>query len=102
MFICDRGTFEYNCATMGLNYSGDEFCRRSDAALEGAEGYLKLVDDILTYGDSLEQLTTHLEDVLQWCQDYGITISKKKIEIGTCVTFAGFNLSAQGYTPTTD
>ena len=101
-FICDRGTFEYNCAPMGLNCSGDEFCRRSDAALEGADGYLKLVDDILVYGDSLEQLTMRLEDVLQRCQDHGITISKKKIEIGTCVTFAGFNVSAQGYTPTAD
>ena len=101
-FICDRGTFEYNCAPMGLNCSGDEFCRRSDSALQGAKGYLKLVDDILVYGDSMEQLKTRLEDILQRCQDNGITISKKKIEVGTCVTFAGFDVSAEGYTPTAD
>ena len=101
-FICERGTFEYNCAPMGLNCSGDEFCRRSDAALEGATGVLKLVDDILVYADSIEQLKTRLNDVLQRCEDNGITISKKKIEIGTKVTFAGFDVSAEGNSPTPD
>ena len=101
-FICERGTFEYNCAPMGLNCSGDEFCRRSDAALEGATGVLKLVDDILVYADSIEQLKTRLNDVLQRCEDNGITISKKKIEIGTKVTFAGFDVSATGNSPTPD
>ena len=101
-FICDRGTFEYNCAPMGLNCSGDEFCRRSDSALQGAKGYLKLVDDILVYGDSMEQLKTRLEDILQRCQDNGITISKKKIEVSTCLTFAEFDVSMEGYMPTTD
>ena len=87
---------------MGLNCSGDEFCRRSDAALEGATGVLKLVDDILVYADSIEQLKTRLNDVLQRCEENGITISKKKIEIGTKVTFAGFDVSAEGNSPTPD
>ena len=32
---------------MGLNASSDEWCRHSDAALEGLPGVLKIIDDIL-------------------------------------------------------
>ena len=87
---------------MGLNCSGDEFCRPSDSALQGAEGYLKLVDNILVNADSMEQLKTSIHDILKRCQDNGITISKKKIEVSTCLTFAEFDVSMEGYMPTTD
>lgn len=101
-FICERGTFEYNRAPMGLNCSGDEFCRRSDKAVAGLKGVLKLVDDILIYGTSYKQLFERVESVLQRCVDHGITLSKKKIEIGTKVTFAGFDVSSEGITPTAE
>ena len=55
-FIHEEGVFQYNRAPMGLNASGDEFCKRTDEALEGAEGVLKLVDDILVCGDDYDQL----------------------------------------------
>ena len=101
-FVCEWGTFEYNRAPMGLNCSGDAFCRRSDEALSGIKGVLKLVDDILVYGSSYDQLFQRVEEVLQRCVDHGITLSKKKIEIGTKVTFAGFDVSSEGISPTAE
>ena len=101
-FICEWGTFEFCRAPMGLNCSGDEFCRRSDEALEDLDGVLKLVDDILVYGETYEQLFERAEAVLKRCTERNITLSRKKIEIGNQVTFAGFDVSAKGHSPTKD
>ena len=50
---------------MGLNASGDEFCARSDEAVEGLDGVVKLIDDILVYAETLEQLFERAENVLK-------------------------------------
>ena len=63
-FICEWGTFEFCRAPMGLNCSGDEFCKRSDKALNGLEGVMKLIDDILIYAENYEQLFQRAEAVL--------------------------------------
>ena len=84
-FIHQMGTFEFCRAPMGLNASGDEWCKRSDTALQGLEGILKLVDDILIFAPSYEQLFKRIEAVLQRCQKHNITLSRKKIEIGESV-----------------
>ena len=100
-FITEFGTYEYCRAPMGLNSSGDEFCRRSDNAIQDLEGVLKLVDDILVFASSYEELFKRVEAVLQRCTEHNITLSKKKIEIGN-VTFAGYDVSAEGHSPTAE
>ena len=100
-FITEFGTFEFCRAPMGMNSSGDEFCRRSDDAIRDLEGVLKLVDDILVYARNYDELFQRVEAVLQRCTEHNITLSKKKIEIGN-VTFAGYDVSAKGHSPTVD
>ena len=39
---------------MGLNASSDEWCRRSDEALHGLKGVVKLVDDILIFAPNID------------------------------------------------
>ena len=99
-FICERGTFVYLRAPMGLNASGDEFCRRSDDALAGLKGIVKLIDDVLIFGDTEDQLYERLEAVIHRCQGAGITLSSKKIDIGRQMNFAGFHISEEGRSPT--
>ena len=101
-FITEFGTYEYCRAPMGLNSSGDEFCRRSDDAIQDLEGVLKLVDDILVFASSYDELFQRVEAVLQRCTEHNITLSKKKIEIGDMVTFAGFDVSVKGHSPTAE
>ena len=60
---------------MGLNSSGDEFCRHTDDALKNIKGVLKLVDDILVYATSYEQLFKRIEEVLERCSEHNITLS---------------------------
>ena len=100
-FITEFGTYEYCRAPMGLNSSGDEFCRRSDDAIQSLVGVLKLVDDILVYASNYDELFRRVEAVLQRCTEHNITLSKKKIEIGD-VTFAGYDISAKGHSPTAE
>ena len=71
-----------------------------DEAVAGLPGVLKLIDDILVWGSTLEELFERTENVLQACLDKNITLSRKKLYIGKKVTFAGFVVSCLGKHPT--
>ena len=99
-FIHELGRFEYLRAPMGLCASGDEWCRRSDDAVAGLPGVLKLVDDILIHGRTLEELFERIENVLEACNKHNIALSRKKFKIGKEAIFAGFHISKGGIRPT--
>jgi hypothetical protein len=98
-FILPSGRYRYTRAPMGLNASSDEWCARSDAALEGVEGVQKIVDDILIWAEDGQQLRQRVEAVLSRCRQNGITLSQKKARWGNKVNFAGFIVSAEGVEP---
>jgi len=87
---------------MGLNASSDEFCQRTDAALAGLSGVLKIVDDILIMAETKEELAERIEAVLSRCKDVGITLSRNKVKVGTSMKFAGFIVSSDGAKPDPD
>ena len=95
-FITEFGRYQYKRAPMGLCSSGDEFCARTDKALSGIEGVKKLVDDILIFGSSYEELLSRICKVFARCEEWGITLSKHKFQLGESVVFAGFVISADG------
>jgi hypothetical protein len=98
-FLLPEGKFRYVRAPMGLSSSSDEFCQRTDEALAGAQGVVKVVDDILVQAKDWKTLRSRLEDVLQRCRKHGITLSADKFVVGSEVTFAGFLVSASGVRP---
>lgn len=98
-FLTPLGRFRFCRAPMGLNASGDEYCARGDRALAGIVGVRKIVDDILIYAQTFEELKHRMETVLLRCQDAGITLSKEKVQIGNSVNFAGFIISDKGIAP---
>lgn len=98
-FLLPTGRYRYTRAPMGLNASGDEWCRRSDLALQGLTGVKKLVDDILVEGETLEQLQDRIRNVLQRCRKHNIRLSLKKFEIGRKVSFAGHIISEGNVKP---
>jgi transposase InsO family protein len=81
---------------MGLNASSDEWCYRADLAIANLEGVHKLVDDILIQAPDRHTLFNRLRQVLQKCREHGITISKRKLQIGETIKFAGFIISSKG------
>ena len=101
-FILPEGRFRFKRTPMGLSASSDEWCKRSDEVIRGLEGTQKIVDDILVTGVSLEQLQDRVEQVLQRCQKYSVSISHKKFVIGERVKFAGHVVSSSGIEPDPD
>ncbi|XP_059088730.1 uncharacterized protein LOC131884853 [Tigriopus californicus] len=73
--------YRYLGAPMGLNTSSDEFCCRTDKAVEGLPWLLKIVDDMLVQAPDLKTLFVRLEEVLMRCRQSGIKISLSKLEL---------------------
>ena len=87
---------------MALTSSGDEFCARTDKALAGIPGVFKLVDDILMFGDSMEQLLDLVKAVSKCCKEHGIILSNTKYQVANKVKFAGYLVSDKGRRPDPD
>ena len=98
-FLTEFGRYRYLRAPMGLNSSGDEFCRRTDEAMEGLEGVKKLVDDILIFAPDDETLLERIVNVFKRCSEWGITLAKSKFQYGNSVKFAGFIVNETGWKP---
>ena len=98
--IHELSIFEYLRVPMGLNASGDEFCRRSDDAVVGLPGVIKLINEILIYASTLDELFERTENVLKVCSERNITLSCKKMQIGKRTKIQGFDVSCLGINPT--
>jgi hypothetical protein len=75
---------------MGLSATSDYWCRKSDFVIEGNENARKIVDDILCWGSTMQELMTKLDTILLRCKAIGITLSIKKFMISKEVAFAGY------------
>ena len=78
--------------------SSDHFCRITDEALNDLP-QRKLIDDIVTFDPTADGLKKKIEDILIRCREKGITLSRKKFEVGGEINFAGFILDANGSRP---
>ena len=95
-FILPQGRFVYLRAPMGLCCSNDWYCRRGDVALAGIRGVRKIVDDILVFASNETEFYERVREVFSRCREHQITLSKKKIEQGSSVPFAGFIVGVNG------
>ena len=94
-----KGRYRYLRGPMGLSSTNDEWCRRSDAILEGSEGSMKIVDDVIIQAPNYDILWKRAKTVFEKCAELNIAISEKKFECGEKVQFAGFVLSSSGISP---
>ena len=98
-FLLPSGRFRFLRAPMGLSCSSDEFCRHSDKVIEGLPRIRKLVDDILVQAPDMETLRNRIDQLLARCRLHNFTLSRKKLEIGESVEFAGQIVSQTGVQP---
>ena len=99
-FLIPQGRYLWRRCVMGMNASGDEWCRRSDEAFEGlGDWFHKLVDDILIEAETLDQLMERLEATLERARKIKMRLSIKKLEVGQSVNFAGHIVTAEGTRP---
>jgi len=86
---------------MGLASSGDVFCHRTDQVIEGNEGAIKLVDDILFQAPTMKELDARVRACLAKCRSINLTLSPEKLKVGNKVKFAG-HISDIGTQPDND
>ena len=101
-FLTEFGRYRYRRAPMGLNSSGDEFCHRTDLALAAIPNVKKLVDDVLVFGPTKEDLLETVRSVFEKCREWNITLAEKKLQFGNEIKFAGFILNESGSKPDPD
>ena len=81
---------------MGLNALSDEWCYSSDALVQDLPFAQKIVDDILVEAPSYQVLFKRIWVILKRCEDMGVTISLKKLKVGSSLSFAGYIVSSDG------
>ncbi|KAK4329508.1 hypothetical protein Pmani_000139 [Petrolisthes manimaculis] len=98
-FITPWGRYKFRRAVMGLVSSGDEYNRRGDQALGDVPNTIKIVDDILVYDSTYSAQLDHVIQVVQRCDQHGITLNPDKFVFGEAmVDYCGYTISRLGYT----
>ncbi len=92
-FLLPWGKFRYCRCPQGCTASSDEWCSRSDVLIAGLAWAAKIVDDILIWADSIEELLKRIAIILSRCREEKITMSRDKFTIGSEVKFAGYIVS---------
>ena len=92
----DFGIFYFNRCPQGNSASGDHFCKLSDDVVKPVNNLIKLIDDIVVYGATKEELMTNIRHLLTRCNEKSMTLNPLKIKIGTEVPFAGYIISGDG------
>jgi len=98
-FILPSGRYRYLRLPQGLNASSDEWCRRSDAIVDGLQYARKIVDDILLWASSLEELADRIDVIATRSAGLNVILSKKKFAIDETMPFAGYVVSSKGVSP---
>ena len=70
--------------------------------IEGLPWARKLVDDIIVWAASLEELSLRINEITSRCEKSNIILSKKKFVIGDEKTFAGYRISSADVKPDVD
>ena len=67
-----------------------------------SHGVKKIVDDILIWASTPQELESRINQVVQRCEDLHVTLSKSKFHIDSTLKFAGCVVSPSGITPDPD
>jgi hypothetical protein len=63
-FMLPSGRWQYLRGPMGLSATSDDWCRKCDFVIEGNENSRKIVDNILCWGTTIQELMTKLDTIL--------------------------------------
>lgn len=96
-FITPFGRFFFNRLPFGISSAPEHFSRKMMQVLEGCEGVICQMDDILVYGSGQEEHDTRLSIVLSKLHKAGFTLNKKKCEFSVKrIKFLGHEISNEG------
>ena len=79
-FMTPFGRFCFNRLPFGINSAPEHLQKRIWEVLEGSEGSVCMMDDVLVYGNSVEEHNKRLKATMQKLQDANLTLNEEKCE----------------------
>ena len=102
-FITPFGRFCFRRLPFGITSAPEHFQKRMSLILDGIEGVLCLMDDILIHGRTQEEHDVRLHQTLKKMQAAGLTLNKDKCVFSkTSVKFLGQVIDSDGIRPDPD
>ena len=96
-FITPFGRYCYNKLPFGISSAPEHFQRRMHSLLEGLDGVVCVMDDILMFGRTKHEHDSRLWAVLRQLSSAGVTLNSRKCEFNkTQITFLGHVINHQG------
>ena len=92
----EHGIFMYQTAPMGCTASSDYFCKITDEIIAPCKNILKLIDDILIFAPTLDELFDNFRMLLVRCNLYNLTLNPRKLKIAPKLKFGGYAISNKG------
>ena len=75
------GVYVFNVLTMGLSNSNDLFESALRELLQGLEGVVNIVDDILVFGSTQQEHDSNVITILEKCLEVGLKLNPSKIRL---------------------
>ena len=99
-FITPEGRFCFNKLPFGISSAPELFQKRMKAILEGLEGVVCLIDDVLVFGPTEAEHDSRLTAVLQRLEREKVTLNADKCEFKKSeVRFLGHVVNKNGISP---
>ena len=96
-FVTPFGRYHFNRLPFGITSAPEVFQKQMSQALDGLDGVVCLMDDILVYGSNQEEHDARLLAVLNRLRETGITLNGNKCQFSKkSVKFLGHVLSGDG------
>ena len=96
-FITPFGRYRFNCLPFGITSAPEHFQHRMSGILQGLDGVVCMMDDILVHGKTQEEHDQCLQNVLQRLAESGLTLNREKYQFNKDqVTFLGQVVNKEG------
>ncbi len=98
-FTTPFGRFAYKRLPFGISSASEIFQKKIHAILEGLNGVLCLIDDVVVFGRTQEEHDLRLHAVLERFRQAHVTVNDKCVFNKHCIKFAGHIISGDGVSP---
>ena len=96
-FITPFGRFCFNRMPFGIKSAPEHYQKKMSQILDGSDGHISIMDDMLIHGKTQKEHDSRLRAVLKKLDDAGATLNAEKCEFSKQeVKFAGDVLNADG------
>ena len=102
-FITPKGRYCFKRLPFGITSAPEIFQRKMQELLQGHEGTVIYMDDVLVFGGTMEEHDRNLERVMETIQQSGLKLNREKCKLRqSSLHFLGHVISKDGIAPCPD